>query len=105
MNRPLPERRSALPLTTTLSCVRRPASLSSRGDGAWDRQRRQPMTGETRRSTLLPKRTNRSDEHSAFTNSERQLILAAETLRAGDTGPPQRSKEEAKSSDEKISLF
>jgi chromosome segregation ATPase len=52
---------------------------------------------------LLPKRFSRSDESSAFTNSERQLILAAETLRAGDTA--ERGRKEEKSSEEKISLF
>jgi len=53
---------------------------------------------------LLPKRYNRSDEHSAFTNSERQLILAAESLRAGESAPREAKKDE-RSGDEKISLF
>jgi chromosome segregation ATPase len=53
---------------------------------------------------LLPKRIQRSDEHSAFTNSERQLILAAESLRAGDSSPRERKSDE-KSGEEKISLF
>jgi signal transduction histidine kinase len=53
---------------------------------------------------LLPKRTHRGDEHSAFTNSERQLILAAETLRSnGDTAA--RPPKEEKGGEEKISLF
>jgi DNA repair exonuclease SbcCD ATPase subunit len=53
---------------------------------------------------LLPKRISRSDEHSAFTDSERHLILAAETLRAGDTAA-RGSKPVEKNNDEKMSLF
>ena len=44
---------------------------------------------------MLPKRTHRGDEHSAFTNSERQLILAAESreIRIGASGEmPRRQR-------------
>jgi hypothetical protein len=51
---------------------------------------------------VLPRRYARTDGHSAFTDSERHLILAAETLRAGDTPPKQRDAEKA---EEKISVF
>jgi hypothetical protein len=53
---------------------------------------------------LLPKRINRSDDHSAFTNSERQLILAAESLRVGQT-PVRDGKKDEKVGDERISVF
>ncbi len=53
---------------------------------------------------MLPKRVTRNDQHSSFTDSERHLILAAETLRAGDTADRGR-KEEGKGSEEKISVF
>jgi hypothetical protein len=49
---------------------------------------------------VLPQRYTRS--HSAFTDSERHLILAAETLRSGDTPPKQKGSEKA---EEKISVF
>jgi chromosome segregation ATPase len=53
---------------------------------------------------LLPKRITRTtDESSAFTNSERHLILAAESLRAGDTAGKERKDE--KGTEEKMSLF
>jgi hypothetical protein len=51
---------------------------------------------------VLPRRYTRSDGHSAFTDSERHLILAAETLRTGDTPLKQKSGEKA---EEKISTF
>jgi chromosome segregation ATPase len=53
---------------------------------------------------LLPKRITRTDEHSAFTNSERHLILAAEALRASDAAPKDR-KDEKVGGDEKVSMF
>ena len=49
---------------------------------------------------MLPKRLSRSD--SSFTDSERHLILAAETLRAGDA--PGAAKEVVRP-EERISLF
>jgi hypothetical protein len=52
---------------------------------------------------LLPKRITRTNENSAFTNSERHLILAAEALRAGDT--PDTGRPEQKTTEEKMSLF
>jgi hypothetical protein len=52
---------------------------------------------------VLPRRYTRSDGHSAFTDSERHLILAAETLRAGDTPP--KKKEHGDKAEEKISVF
>jgi hypothetical protein len=51
---------------------------------------------------VLPRRYTRTDGHSAFTDSERHLILAAETLRSGDT--PVKLKDGEKS-EEKISVF
>jgi hypothetical protein len=51
---------------------------------------------------VLPRRYARTDGHSAFTDSERHLILAAETLRAGDTPPKRKDGEKA---EEKISVF
>lgn len=52
---------------------------------------------------MLPRRYTRSDEGSAFTDSERHLILAAETLRTGDSaGKRPRDGEKA---DEKASMF
>jgi hypothetical protein len=83
---------------------------SSRGAAIFPPRRRpespaQPAHhGATEEVTLLPKRLNRSDEHSAFTNSERQLILAAETLRSGDSSA-REGKNDEKSSEERISLF
>lgn len=50
---------------------------------------------------MLPRRYTRS-ENSAFTDSERHLILAAETLRAGDTSSKSDKPEKA---EEKISIF
>jgi hypothetical protein len=50
---------------------------------------------------LLPRRISRQDDHSAFTDSERHLILAAETLRSGH-GKPVKSDERP---EEKLSLF
>jgi hypothetical protein len=52
---------------------------------------------------VLPRRYARPDESSAFTDSERHLILAAETLRNGDTAP-KRVKDGDKA-DERISVF
>lgn len=51
---------------------------------------------------MLPRRYARSDEGSAFTDSERHLILAAETLRNGDTAPKRKDGDKA---EEKISVF
>jgi hypothetical protein len=51
---------------------------------------------------VLPRRYTHTDGHSAFTDSERHLILAAETLRSGDT--PVKAKD-AEKSEEKISVF
>jgi hypothetical protein len=51
---------------------------------------------------VLPRRYTRTDGHSAFTDSERHLILAAETLRAGDTPPKRRDGDRA---EEKVSVF
>jgi hypothetical protein len=51
---------------------------------------------------VLPRRYTRTDGHSAFTDSERHLILAAETLRSGDTPAKTRDGEKA---EEKISVF
>ena len=51
---------------------------------------------------VLPRRYTRSDGHSAFTDSERHLILAAETLRTGDT-PVKRT--DGEKTEEKISVF
>jgi hypothetical protein len=52
---------------------------------------------------VLPRRYARSDEGSSFTDSERHLILAAETLRSGDTaGKPPREGDKA---EEKMSMF
>jgi chromosome segregation ATPase len=52
---------------------------------------------------LFPKRITRSDEGSAFTNSERHLILAAEALRTGD--PAGKARKEEKAGEERISVF
>jgi DNA repair exonuclease SbcCD ATPase subunit len=51
---------------------------------------------------VLPRRYVRTDGHSAFTDSERHLILAAETLRAGDSPPKRKDGEKT---EEKISVF
>ena len=51
---------------------------------------------------MLPRRYARTDGHSAFTDSERHLILAAETLRAGDTPPKRKDGERT---EEKVSVF
>lgn len=51
---------------------------------------------------MLPRRYVRTDGPSAFTDSERHLILAAETLRSGDTPPKRKEGEKA---EEKISIF
>ena len=51
---------------------------------------------------MLPRRYTRSEVGSAFTDSERHLILAAETLRTGDT--PVKQKDGDKT-EEKISIF
>ena len=51
---------------------------------------------------MLPRRYTRSDVGSAFTDSERHLILAAETLRTGDTPVKQKDGEKT---EEKISIF
>lgn len=51
---------------------------------------------------MLPRRYTRTDGHSAFTDSERHLILAAETLRTGDTPPTRKEGEKA---EERISIF
>lgn len=50
---------------------------------------------------MLPRRYSRT-ENSAFTDSERHLILAAETLRAGDTSSKTDKPEKG---EEKISIF
>jgi hypothetical protein len=52
---------------------------------------------------LLPRRFTRSDGPSSFTDSERHLILAAETLRAGESAPLKIAREERP--EERISLF
>jgi DNA repair exonuclease SbcCD ATPase subunit len=52
---------------------------------------------------LLPRRLTRSDGPSSFTDSERHLILAAETLRAGESVPIKVQREEKP--EERISLF
>lgn len=56
---------------------------------------------------MLPKRQSPRDSHSSFTASERNLILAAETLRASDTSPgmPAPPVPVVAHADEKISLF
>jgi hypothetical protein len=51
---------------------------------------------------VLPRRYTRTEGHSAFTDSERHLILAAETLRTGDTPPARKEGEKA---EERISIF
>ncbi len=51
---------------------------------------------------MLPRRYTHTAGHSAFTDSERHLILAAESLRTGDT-PPKRK--EAEKAEERISIF
>ena len=51
---------------------------------------------------MLPRRYARTDGHSAFTDSERHLILAAETLRSGDSPPKRKDGEKA---EERISVF
>lgn len=53
---------------------------------------------------MLPRRYVRADEGSAFTDSERHLILAAETLRAGDT-TGKRPARDGEKTEEKISVF
>jgi hypothetical protein len=52
---------------------------------------------------VVPRRFTRTDEGSAFTDSERHLILAAETLRSGDTAG-KRAKD-GERSEEKMSVF
>jgi chromosome segregation ATPase len=51
---------------------------------------------------LLPRRMTRDDEHPAFTDSERNLILAAETLRSGHNVKLHKPDEKP---EEKLSLF
>lgn len=51
---------------------------------------------------MLPRRYTQTGGHSAFTDSERHLILAAETLRTGDTAPKRKDGEKA---EERISIF
>jgi hypothetical protein len=51
---------------------------------------------------VLPRRYTRTEGSSAFTDSERHLILAAETLRTGDT-PIKRN--DGEKTEEKISIF
>jgi hypothetical protein len=51
---------------------------------------------------LVPRRITRDDEHPAFTDSERDLILAAETLRSGHTLKLPKREEKP---EEKLSLF
>jgi hypothetical protein len=51
---------------------------------------------------VLPRRYTRTDGHSAFTDSERHLILAAETLRSGDSPV---TRKDGDKSEEKISVF
>lgn len=51
---------------------------------------------------MLPRRYSSSASHSAFTDSERHLILAAETLRSGETAPKRKDGEKT---EEKISVF
>jgi hypothetical protein len=53
---------------------------------------------------VLPRRYVRPDEGSGFTDSERHLILAAETLRAGDTAGKRPAKD-GERAEEKISVF
>jgi hypothetical protein len=91
-------------LADTPSCIHPIMGLSSRGAGGRFFQRIPPVTPQSRRFTLLPKRITRSDEHSAFTNSERQLILAAESLRGGQA-PARDLKKDEKTGDERISVF
>ncbi|HEY1381246.1 MAG TPA: hypothetical protein VGF55_30885 [Gemmataceae bacterium] len=52
---------------------------------------------------MLPRRYTRTDGHSAFTDSERHLILAAETLRAGDTAD--KRPKDGEKTEERISVF
>ncbi len=52
---------------------------------------------------MLPRRYTRTESHSAFTDSERHLILAAETLRAGDTAD--KRPRDGEKAEEKISMF
>jgi chromosome segregation ATPase len=51
---------------------------------------------------LLPRRITRDDDHPAFTDSERNLILAAETLRSGHELKLRKPDEKP---EEKLSLF
>jgi chromosome segregation ATPase len=51
---------------------------------------------------LLPRRITRDDEHPAFTDSERNLILAAETLRSRHEVKLRKPEEKP---EEKLSLF
>jgi hypothetical protein len=53
---------------------------------------------------VLPRRYNPPDQGSAFTDSERHLILAAETLRSGDTAG-KRTTRDGERTEEKISVF
>jgi chromosome segregation ATPase len=51
---------------------------------------------------LIPRRISRPDDHPAFTDSERHLMLAAETLRSGQTGKLGKAEDK---SEEKLSIF
>jgi hypothetical protein len=53
---------------------------------------------------VLPRRLSRPEPQSSFTDSERHLILAAETLRASDAPVPLKSHRDDKP-EERISLF
>jgi hypothetical protein len=53
---------------------------------------------------LLPRRLPRPQAHSNFTDSERHLILAAETLRTSEPLPPVKTSRDDKP-EERISLF
>lgn len=52
---------------------------------------------------MFPRRMARTDSHSSFTDSERHLILAAETVRAGDLNPARPARDEKP--EERVSLF
>lgn len=52
---------------------------------------------------MFPRRMARNDSHSSFTDSERHLILAAETVRAGDLNPARPARDEKP--EERVSLF
>src|SRR5262245_31920538 len=90
----------SLPLASAAGCRYPPASATP-GTAAVSSRSWTNRGGPS----LLPKRNNRNDEqHPAFTDSERHLILAAETLRSGER-PGKPLVKDDKSAEEKISLF